>query len=85
MEEETMNEELVNEEAYDETEERSGMPTGLAMLIGGGIAIGVAAGAKKLKKVWDSLREKRAKDGVVVTTSTDEDTVTMVDSDDVND
>lgn len=45
-EEETNNEPEVIEE------EHSGMSTGLAMLIGGGLALGAVALGKKLKKVW---------------------------------
>ena len=53
VEEETDNEPEVIEE------ESSGMSTGLAMLIGGGIALGAVALGKKLKKVWDKRKAQK--------------------------
>ena len=53
VEEETNNEPEVMEE------ESSGMSTGLAMLIGGGIALGAVALGKKLKKVWDKRKAQK--------------------------
>ena len=51
--------EETNEE-YTETNENSGMGTGLAMLIGGGIALATVAGVKKLKKVWANRKANQA-------------------------
>lgn len=53
VEEDTNNEPEVIEE------ESSGVSTGLAMLIGGGIALGAVALGKKLKKVWDKRKAQK--------------------------
>lgn len=55
---------VVNDEVNEISEEsKSGMSTGVAMLIGGGITLAVTAGVKKLRKV---LANKKAKKEVVV-------------------
>ena len=64
MEHEIMNnevefEEIENEETYV-TEGETGISTGLAMLIGGGLALAGAAGFKKLKKVIADRKAKKA-------------------------
>lgn len=41
-------------------EEQSQMPTGVAMLIGGALTVGAIAGFKRLKKVWDDHKAKKA-------------------------
>lgn len=72
MNEEMMtNEELMTVEGNEEENEtRSGMPTGLAMLIGSGITLAVIAGGKKLKKMWD--KRKAEKEVQVVAVEPDE-------------
>ena len=55
--EELMTMEEVTEES-EGTETRSGMGTGLAMLIGGGLTLAAIAGGKKLKKVWKNHKVK---------------------------
>lgn len=66
MEENTiMEEEILEEEMDKETEGRSGLNTGLAMLLGGGLALGAVAGVKKLKKVWDKRKADKELAGVV--------------------
>lgn len=62
---EMMDEEIIEEEMDEETEGRSGMPTGLAMLLGGGLALGAVAGFKKLKKVWSERKANKEMAGVV--------------------
>ena len=74
-----MNEELMTN---DETEvvgepeevmdERSGMPTGLAMLIGGGITLAVVAGVKKVKNVLDKRKAKNEEPVMVVSDNENE-------------
>lgn len=65
MNENENNEVLVFEEAENNDEpevieeESSGMSTGLAMLIGGGIALGAVALGKKLKKAWDKRKAQK--------------------------
>lgn len=59
----------------DDTQETrsSGMGTGLAMLIGGGITLAVIAGAKKLKKIHDKRKlQKEAKEEIEVIDLEDE-------------
>ena len=46
-------------EVTDEAEEKSGMSTGLAMLIGGGITVGAIALGKAGKKVWAKIKAKK--------------------------
>lgn len=60
MNEETkiMETEMTNTEP-EYVEESSGMSTGLAMAIGGALALATAAGIKKLKKVWDKRKLKK--------------------------
>lgn len=54
---------VVEEEVIDDPEiteeEHSGMSTGVALLIGGGLAIGAIALGKTLKKVWDKRKLKK--------------------------
>ena len=65
MNENENNEVLVFEEVENNDEPEvieegsSGMSTGLAMLIGGGIALGAVALGKKLKKVWDKRKAQK--------------------------
>lgn len=60
-----------NEEIM-ETNERSGMGTGLAMIIGSGLTLAAIAGGKKLKKLWDKHKTKKEQSEVVIINSTDE-------------
>lgn len=56
------NEIMVNEEVMEEPEvieEKSGMNTGLAMLIGGVVTAAGIAGAKMLKKAWVAHKTKK--------------------------
>ena len=56
------NEIIVNEEVMEEPEvidEKSGMNTGLAMLIGGVVTAAGIAGAKMLKRVWTAHKIKK--------------------------
>lgn len=60
-----------NEEIM-ETNEHSGMGTGLAMIIGSGLTLAAIAGGKKLKKLWDKHKTKKEQSEVVIINSTDE-------------
>lgn len=62
MENEIMNyeNEVMETEEVDVAEGKTGMCTGLAMLIGGGLALAGAAGFKKLKKVIANHKAKKA-------------------------
>ena len=64
MEDKIMNNEVEFEEIENEettaAEGESGLSTGLAMLIGGGLALAGAAGIKKLKKVIANRKAKKA-------------------------
>lgn len=60
-----------NEEIM-ETNERSGMGTGLAMIIGSGLTLAAIAGGKKLKKLWDKHKTKKEQSEVVIINSTNE-------------
>ena len=60
-----------NEEIM-ETNERSGMGTGLAMIIGSGLTLAAIAGGKKLKKLWDKRKTKKEQSEVVIINSTNE-------------
>lgn len=51
------------EEENMETNERSGIGTGLAMVIGGGLTLAAVAGAKKIKELWLKHREKKERSG----------------------
>lgn len=77
-----MNDEnMVNEEVTEMepvTEERSGMSTGTSMLLGGLLAIAAFAAGKKIKKVIDNRKAKRANEGPKVT-DVEEETVYDVD------
>lgn len=57
-ENEIMTNEVMNEEP-EVIEEKSGIGTGAAMLIGGLIVAGAIAGGKKLKAVWDDHKAKK--------------------------
>lgn len=86
MEENTfMDEEILEEEMDKETEGRSGLNTGLAMLLGGGLALGAVAGVKKLKKVWDKRKADKESAGVVEAVKPkDESEVIEVDSEEID-
>lgn len=60
-----------NEEIM-ETNERSGMGTGLAMIIGSGLTLAAIAGGKKLKKLWDKHKTKKEQSEVIIVDSTEE-------------
>jgi len=49
----------VNGESTEVAEVHSGMPTGAAMLIGGGLALAGIAGVKKLRKVLKNRNDKK--------------------------
>lgn len=49
-------------ETYYEEEERSGMSTGVAMLIGSGLTLAAIAVGKKLKKVYNNIKAAKAKE-----------------------
>lgn len=53
-----------NEEIM-ESDERSGMGTGLAMIIGSGLTLAAIAGGKKLKKLWDKHKTKKERSDVI--------------------
>ena len=53
-------------ETYYEEEERSGMSTGVAMLIGSGLTVAAIVVGKKLKKVYDKVKAKAKKESEVV-------------------
>lgn len=63
-----------NEEIM-ETNENSGMGTGLAMILGGGLTLVAIAGGKKLKKLWDKRKAQKENSNVIVVdpVSTNED------------
>ena len=74
-----MNEELMTNdeievvgEPEEVMDERSGMPTGLAMLIGGGITLAVVAGVKKVKKLLANRKAKKAEEENTVEESKEE-------------
>lgn len=60
-----------NEEIM-ESNERSGMGTGLAMIIGSGLTLAAIAGGKKLKKLWDKHKTKKEQSEVIIIHSTEE-------------
>ena len=60
-----------NEEIM-ESNERSGMGTGLAMIIGSGLTLAAIAGGKKLKKLWDKHKTKKEQSEVITIDSTEE-------------
>ncbi|MDO5397813.1 MAG: hypothetical protein Q4G33_07765 [bacterium] len=60
-----------NEEIM-ESNERSGMGTGLAMIIGSGLTLAAIAGGKKLKKLWDKHKAKKEQSGVIIINSAEE-------------
>lgn len=60
-----------NEEIM-ESNERSGMGTGLAMIIGSGLTLAAIAGGKKLKKLWDKHKTKKEQSEVIIIDSTEE-------------
>lgn len=61
MENEIMNyDEVMETEEVTVAEGKTGIGTGLAMLIGGGLALAGAAGIKKLKKVIANRKAKKA-------------------------
>lgn len=60
-----------NEEIM-ETNERSGMGTGLAMILGSGLTLAAIAGGKKLKKLWQERKTKKDKSDVIIVNSVEE-------------
>lgn len=59
-----MNEEITmtpeeNEEFGIEVEEKSGIGTGFAMIVGGVLAVAGIAGVKKLKEMWKNRKSKK--------------------------
>ena len=58
---ETMELTPYEEEAEEvmETDEHSGIGTGLAMIIGSGLTLAAIAGGKRLKKLWDKHKSDR--------------------------
>lgn len=82
-EEKTENMELTpyegeNEEVMD-TNERSGMGTGLAIIIGSGLTLAAIAGGKKLKTLWDKHKSKKEQAEVIIVDPTEKE---VNDSDD---
>ena len=74
-----MNEELMTNdeievvgEPEEVMDEPSGMPTGLAMLIGGGITLAVVAGVKKVKNVLVKRKAKNEEPVMVVSDNENE-------------
>ena len=62
MYEGTNEEPETTEQSYEVTE-RSGIGTGLAMLIGSGITLAAIAGGKALKKLWAKRKSKKEQAG----------------------
>lgn len=60
-----------NEEIM-ETNERSGMGTGLAMILGSGLTLAAIAGGKKLKKLWQERKTKKGQSDVIIVDSAEE-------------
>lgn len=60
-----------NEEIM-ETNERSGMGTGLAMILGSGLTLAAIAGGKKLKKLWQERKTKKGQSDVIIVDSVEE-------------
>lgn len=60
-----------NEEIM-ETNERSGMETGLAMILGSGLTLAAIAGGKKLKKLWQERKTKKGQSDVIIVDSVEE-------------
>lgn len=60
-----------NEEIM-ETNERSGMGTGLAMILGSGLTLAAIAGGKKLKKLWQERKTKKGQSDVSIVDSVEE-------------
>lgn len=65
---ETMEITPYEEETEDimESDERSGMGTGLAMIIGSGLTLAAIAGGKRLKKLWDKYKSKKEQSGEII-------------------
>lgn len=60
-----------NEEIM-ESNERSGMGTGLVMIIGSGLTLAAIAGGKKLKKLWDKRKAQKGQSEVMIIGSNEE-------------
>ena len=45
-------------EVVDECEKKTGLPTGLAMIIGSGITVAAYVAVKKLKRLWGKRKEE---------------------------
>ena len=66
------NMEVMNDEQVNVDEKKSGLGTGLAMLIGGALALGVTAGVKAIKnKIVDRKSSKRKYHGLTAEESDD--------------
>lgn len=52
-------------EEITETNDRSGMGTGLAMIIGSGLTLAAIAGGKKLKELWDKHKSQKEQSDVL--------------------
>lgn len=63
------------EEEDEDMRENSGIGTGLAMVIGSGITVGIIAGVKGLKKLWNKRKAGKK----------EENTVEVIDSNEVID
>lgn len=61
-----MNENEIGEDEYEVTEGGSGMSTAVAMLLGGGITLGIGAGVAALKKAWTKRKAKKEAEVEVV-------------------
>lgn len=78
---EIMTTEVTTTEEPEVCEEKSGMSTGLAMLIGGAIVAGVYAGGKKLKKVLDKRKAQKEAEQTVESEATEVNSTEVEDSD----
>lgn len=56
---ESINDEIQEAEEIIESNEKSGMNTGLAMAIGGALTLATVAGVKKLRALWKERKEKK--------------------------
>lgn len=56
---ETNSEEIMEQKDTNDIVESSGMSSGVAMLIGGALALSAVAGVKKLKKVWNKRKSRK--------------------------
>ena len=56
------NREMTTELVESEESGRTGLGTGLAMLIGSGLTLAAVAGVRKARKVWKNHKAKKAED-----------------------